>query len=101
MSIRLTRIRWLIASVGSIDPLGILYGFTAVALAIGTGFAVAASNKGDDARQFQGTLVQKGGDESCYQTSSSATGDCQRLVSLLEQHDSFNRVAIGSLPPLG
>jgi hypothetical protein len=74
---------------------GILYGFTAAALAAGTGFAVAASNKGDAARQLGDSLVQKGGAGPCSRGSPVVTGDCQRIVSLTEQHDGYNRAANG------
>ncbi len=62
---------------------------------------MTASNRGDASRQLGDTLVQNGGAESCYQTSSSVTGNCQRIAALSEQHDNYSRAAAVSFAAAG
>ncbi len=74
---------------------GVLYGFSAAALATGTGLAVAARSKAEAVSQASDSLTQKAGSESCYQSAPANAGKCQQIASLSEQNDDYNRAAIG------
>jgi hypothetical protein len=78
----------------------LLYAFAAASVATGTGFAVAASHKDDEARQAQGALEQKK-TPACLKTSSAFAGECQRLVELRQAHDNDARAALGFFAAAG
>jgi hypothetical protein len=79
----------------------ILYGLAAAGLAAGTGFALASDVAAGNARNLQGTLLQMAGSFACNHSSTGLAGNCQQLVGIQQQRDTFANVGEGLLLAAG